>query len=278
MAEAFPEHLRAGSRVAHAAPPRGNPRRDDNAVRGEPTRNASAYNRRARSAISCNIASAWVLRSMLSASTSRALRRSLSHSSRDRLQPRRVARSPAPARRANRRPPERSARAAPRPRRRRNGRRAATPRASRRPAACADHARRSAAPVVRALRDRADAAPRAPSRPRAPPPRRSPRRTARSTAAPARARSPRSRPPCSGSSVSRRQRERIVGGSRPGRCATISTSARGGGSSMVFSSALAPARLRSSAASTSSDAPAARRRARAGTRPAPRARRRRGFR
>ena len=46
----------------------------------------------------------------------------------------------------------------------------------------------------------------------------------------------------SGRSSSRRQRERMVGNSRPGAWLTSSSSVRGGGSSSTFSSALAPSR------------------------------------
>ena len=54
----------------------------------------------------------------------------------------------------------------------------------------------------------------------------------------------------SGCRASLRQRERMVGSSRPGACATISSTALGGGSSRIFSTALALLRFISSAEST----------------------------
>ena len=54
----------------------------------------------------------------------------------------------------------------------------------------------------------------------------------------------------SGCRASLRQRERMVGSRRPGACATMSSTALGGGSSRIFSTALALLRFISSAAST----------------------------
>jgi hypothetical protein len=54
----------------------------------------------------------------------------------------------------------------------------------------------------------------------------------------------------SGRSASRRQRERMVGSSRPGEWLTTSSRDFAGGSSRIFSSAFAPAAFSSSAAST----------------------------
>ncbi len=70
----------------------------------------------------------------------------------------------------------------------------------------------------------------------------------------------RSPPASGGSSNSRRQRERMVGSTRPGRWATIRISARGGGSSIIFSSALAPCAVEVVGAVDDRDAPAAERR------------------
>ena len=54
----------------------------------------------------------------------------------------------------------------------------------------------------------------------------------------------------SGCRASLRQRDRMVGSRRPGACATISSTALGGGSSRIFSTALALLRFISSAEST----------------------------
>ena len=97
---------------------------------------------------------------------------------------------------------------------------------------------------------RGEPAPREPIRWRAWPRRRARRARLRSTAD--RGRSPPRTISSSlrGSSRKRRQRERIVGRTWPGRCDTMRISERCGGSSTIFSKALALLRFRSSAEST----------------------------